>query len=155
MVYEALAPAFEQVYTETSSASEALAMADDELERMLSDADWADEATLIEGYRTIDIEFEIGEGNHSIYVDGDLHSTLIKGETTIDSYTGCLSSYSIETSFNCSLTGMIPNQEHNIVVNDSTGTIYESMRFLASKIFCLNRAVLAEFCLRLVRLFSL
>ena len=125
MVYEALAPAFEQVYTETSSASEALAMADDELERMLSDADWADEATLIEGYRTVDIGFEFGEGNHSIYVDGDLHSTLIKGETTIDSYTGCLSSYSIETSFNCSLTGMIPNQEHNIVVNDSNGTIYE------------------------------
>ena len=79
----------------------------------------------IEGYRTTDIEFEIGEGDHSIYLDGELHSTLIQGETTIDSYTGCLSSYSIETSFNCSLTGMIPNQEHNIVVNDSTGTIYE------------------------------
>ena len=115
MVYEALAPAFEQVYTETSSASDALAMADDELERMLSEADWADEVTLIEGYRTTDIEFEIGEGDHSIYLDGELHSTLIQGETTIDSYTGCLSSYSTETNFNCSLTGMIPNQEHNIV----------------------------------------
>ena len=100
-------------------------MADDELERMLSEADWADEATLIEGYRTTDVEFEIGDGDHSIYLDGELHSTLIQGETTIDSYTGCLSSYSIETSLNCSLTGMIPNQEHNIVVNDSTGTIYE------------------------------
>ena len=100
-------------------------MADEELERMLSEADWADDAELIDGYRTIDVEFEIGQGNHSIYVDGDLHSTLIEGETTIDSYTGCLSSYSSETSFNCSLTGMIPNQEHVIVVNDSTGTIYE------------------------------
>ena len=66
MVYEALAPAFEQVYTETSSASEALAMADEELERMLSEADWADDAELIDGYRTIDVEFEIGQGNHSI-----------------------------------------------------------------------------------------
>ena len=125
MVYEALAPAFEQVYTETSTASEALAMADEELERMLSEADWADEAELIEGYRTARIEFEIGQGNHSIFMDGQLHSTLSEGETVVDSYTGCLSSYSDETTFSCSITGLIPNQEHEIIVNDSTGTIFQ------------------------------
>ena len=125
MVYEALAPAFEQVYTETSTASEALAMADEELERMLSEADWADEAELIEGYRTARIEFEIGQGNHSIFMDGQLHSTLSEGETVVDSYTGCLSSYSDETTFSCSITGLIPNQEHEIMVNDSTGTIFQ------------------------------
>ena len=86
MVYEALAPAFEQVYTETSTASEALEMADEELERMLEDADWADEAVLIEGYRTAEIEFEVGIGNHSIFLDGELHSTLSEGETVVDSH---------------------------------------------------------------------
>ena len=125
MVYEALAPAFEQVYTETSTASEALEMADEELERMLEDADWADEAVLIEGYRTAEIEFEIGQGNHSIFLDGELHSTLSDGETVVDSYTGCLSSYSTETTFSCSITGLIPNQEHIVSVNDSTGEIYQ------------------------------
>ena len=125
MVYEALAPAFEQVYTETSTASEALEMADEELERMLEDADWADEAVLIEGYRTAEIEFEIGQGNHSIFLDGELHSTLSDGETVVDSYTGCLSSYSTEISFSCSITGLIPNQEHTVTVNDSTGEIYQ------------------------------
>ena len=125
MVYEALAPAFEQVYTETSTASEALEMADEELERMLEDADWADEAVLIEGYRTAEIEFEVGIGNHSIFLDGELHSTLSEGETVVDSYTGCLSAYSTETTFSCSITGLIPNQEHQITVNDSTGEIYQ------------------------------
>ncbi|MEC8670373.1 MAG: extracellular solute-binding protein, partial [Candidatus Thermoplasmatota archaeon] len=125
MVYEALAPAFEQVYTETSTASEALEMADEELERMLEDADWADEAVLIEGYRTGEIEFEIGQGNHSIFLDGELHSTLSEGETVVDSFTGCLSSYSTETTFSCSITGLIPNQEHTVSVNDSTGEIYQ------------------------------
>lgn len=125
MVYEALAPAFEQVYTETSTASDALEMADEELERMLEDADWADEAVLIDGYRTAEIEFEIGQGNHSIFLDGQLHSTLSEGETFTDTYTGCLSSYSIETTFSCSVTGLIPNQEHVVTVNDSTGEIYQ------------------------------
>jgi len=125
MVYTALAPAFEQVYTGTSDAQSALTMADRELEDMLDEADWADEAVLIEGYRTVEIEFEIGEGNHTILVDGNLHSTLIQGDTEIDSFNGCLTSYSTETQFQCSLTGMIPNQEHHITVNDSTGMIYE------------------------------
>ena len=125
MVYTALAPAFEQVYTGTSDAQSALTMADRELEDMLDEADWADEAVLIEGYRTVEIEFEIGEGNHTILVDGNLHSTLIQGDTEIDSFNGCLTSYSTETQFQCSLTGMIPNQEHHVTVNDSTGMIYE------------------------------
>jgi len=125
MVYTALAPAFEQVYTGTSDAQSALTMADRELEDMLDEADWADEAVLIEGYRTVEIEFEIGEGDHTILVDGNPHSTLIQGDTEIDSFNGCLTSYSTETQFQCSLTGMIPNQEHHITVNDSTGMIYE------------------------------
>ena len=124
-VYDALSPAFEQVYTGTSDPQTALTMADEELERMLSEAERAEKATLIEGYRTVDIEFEIGEGDHTIFVDGITHSTLVEGETMFDPYTGCLSSYSNETIFKCSLTGMIPNQEHIITVNDSTGLIFE------------------------------
>lgn len=124
MVYTALAPAFEQVYTETTDAQTALTMADENLSRMLLEADWAEETSLIEGYRTVDIEFELEEGSHSIFIDGELHSTIEQGETIFDPYTGCLSSFSSETTFTCQLTGMIPNQEHQIVVNDSQGTIY-------------------------------
>ena len=53
-----------------------------------NDADWADEAVLIEGYRTGEIEFEIGQGNHSIFLDGELHSTLSEGETVVSTLAG-------------------------------------------------------------------
>tara|TARA_B100000212_G_scaffold90336_1_gene66288 strand:- start:6783 stop:9305 length:2523 start_codon:yes stop_codon:yes gene_type:complete len=125
LVYDALPPAFEQVYAEVTNAEDALAMADEQLELMISEADIADKAELIEGYRTAEIEFEIGQGNHSIFIDGELHSTLKQGETVVDIYSGCLSSYSNESIFSCSITGLIPNQEHEIIVNDSNGIIYQ------------------------------
>ena len=43
-VYDALSPAFEQVYTGTSDPQTALTMADEELERMLSEAERAEKA---------------------------------------------------------------------------------------------------------------
>ena len=125
LVYEALAPQFENVYSGESNAEDALEIADEQLEIWISEADKADKAELIEGYRTAKIEFEIGEGDHTIYMDGKLHSTLKEGDTAIDAYTGCLSSYSSESTFSCSITGLIPNQEHEITVNDSTGMIYQ------------------------------
>ena len=129
LVYEALAPQFENVYTGALSAEDALEDADEQLEIWIDEkkADSPEKAELIEGYRTAEIEFEIGEGNHSIFMDGELHSILTKGDTSFDIYTGCLSSYSNESSFSCSITGLIPNQEHEIVVNDSTGIIYQEI----------------------------
>ena len=129
LVYEALAPQFENVYTGALSAEDALEDADEQLEIWIEEkkVESPEKAELIEGYRTAEIEFEIGEGNHSIFMDGELHSALTKGDTTFDIYTGCLSSYSNESSFSCSITGLIPNQEHEIIVNDSTGTIYQEV----------------------------
>ena len=129
LVYEVLAPQFEIVYTGTLSAEDALEDADEQLEIRIEEkkADSPEKAKLIEGYRTAELEFEIGQGNHSIFMDGKLHSTLVKGNTTFDVYTGCLNSYSNESTFSCSITGLIPNQEHEIVVNDSNGTIYQGI----------------------------
>ena len=129
LVYESLAAALENVYTGTLSAEDALENADERLEMLIEEkkADSPEKAELIEGYRTAELEFEIGEGNHSIFMDGELHSTLVKGNTTFDAYTGCLSSYSNESTFSCSITGLIPNQEHEIFVNDSNGTIYQGV----------------------------
>ena len=124
-VYIALAPAFERVYTGTMGAQEALTMADENLTKMIDEADRADKASLIEGYRTIDVAFEFGEGNHTVFVDGDIHTVILQGETKLDTFSGCQSSYSSESTYECSLTGMIPNQEHHITVNDSSGMIYE------------------------------
>ena len=111
------------------SAEDALEDADEQLEIRIEEkkADSPEKAKLIEGYRTAELEFEIGQGNHSIFMDGKLHSTLVKGNTTFDVYTGCLNSYSNESTFSCSITGLIPNQEHEIVVNDSNGTIYQGI----------------------------
>jgi arabinogalactan oligomer/maltooligosaccharide transport system permease protein len=126
MVYDALAPAFEQVYLNLSTAQDALDMADSELEEMLSESDWADEAQLIEGYRTMDVAFDLGTGNHSIRVDGELHSEIKRGAISeYDSYTGCLTIASDESLFACSLTGMIPSKEHVIVVEDELGIVFE------------------------------
>ena len=129
LVYDALAPQFENVYTGTLSAEDALEGADEQLEIWIEEkkADSPEKAELIEGYRTAEIEFEIGQGDHSIFVDGELHSTLVAGNSTVDAYTGCLISYSNESAFSCEITGLIPNQEHEIVVNDSTGTIYQEV----------------------------
>ena len=129
LVYDALAPQFENVYTGTLSAEDALEGADEQLEMWIEEkkADSPEKAELIEGYRTAEIEFEIGQGDHSIFMDGELHSTLVAGNSTVDAYTGCLISYSNESSFSCAITGLIPNQEHEIVVNDSTGTIYQEV----------------------------
>ena len=129
LVYEELAPQFENVYTGTLSAEDALEDADEQLEIRIEEkkADSPEKAKLIEGYRTAELEFEIGQGNHSIFMDGKLHSTLVKGNSTVDVYTGCLNSYSNESTFSCSITGLIPNQEHEIVVNDSNGTIYQGI----------------------------
>ncbi|HIL64591.1 MAG TPA: ABC transporter permease subunit [Candidatus Poseidoniales archaeon] len=124
MVYTALAPAFEQVYTGTSSADDALAMADDELERMLAEIEAAQPVNIIEGYRTIDVEFEFGDGVHSIESDGKTHTVIAESnKSKIDPYSGCIASYNVEKTYICSLTGMIPNQEHLITISDDSGII--------------------------------
>ncbi len=125
MVYEALGPALENVNSGLSEAQPALELADDELERMLDEAIRADPYVGIEGYRTIDIEFDFGSGDHEILVDGEIHTKIGQGETSIDEYSGCISSYSNETTYSCALSGMIPNQEHSIEVRDSSGIIQQ------------------------------
>ena len=125
MVYEALGPALENVNSGLSEAQPALELADDELERMLDEAIRADPYVGIEGYRTIDIEFDFGSGEHEILVDGEILHKDWAGETSIDEYSGCISSYSNETTYSCALSGMIPNQEHSIEVRDSSGIIQQ------------------------------
>ncbi len=126
MVYTALAPAFEQVYTGVSNAEDALKMADVELERMLSEIDPAKSVNIIEGYRTIDVEFEFGSGDHIILIDGKTHSIIVESNMSkIDPYSGCIASYNVEKTYSCRLTGMIPNQEHLITIKDSSGIVDE------------------------------
>ena len=123
MVYEVLAPAFEQVYTGISTAEEALIAADENLTTMLENKELASKPKLIEGYRTIFVEFDLeGEGPYQILVDNETHSVIAVGhDSIVDFYYGCLSIVSIEEDWSCELAGMIPGKEHNIVVqnNDS------------------------------------
>ena len=123
--YDVIPPALEQVYTGSSDAQSALEMAKEQMVITIQEAEKAAPVSLIDGYRTIDVDFFLGTGNHSIFVDDVLHSVIKKGSTSEDVYTGCLSSYSNETTYQCALTGMIPNKEHRISVNDSTGQIFE------------------------------
>ncbi len=123
--YDVIPPALEQVYTGSSDAQSALEMAKNEMLNTIASAELSQPLDLIEGYRTIEIEFSLGEGNHSIFVDNELHSIVKKGVSESDVYTGCLDSYSDEIIYLCPLTGMIPNKEHHITVNDSNGQVFE------------------------------
>ena len=127
MVYEVLAPAFEQVYTGISTAETALVAADENLTKMLENTERAKEPELIEGYRTIFVEFDLeGDGPYEIIVDDEIHSIITVGnDSIIDLYSGCLSTVSVEKNWSCDLTGMVPGKEHHIIVQDDDSIIVD------------------------------
>ncbi len=133
LVYGPLSTAFEQAYTEVASTSDALEQANDELITLIDGLQTADPVEPNLGYRTIDIQVEIlPETNYSVFVDGELHTILFSDDGSgIENanYDTC-NSNGVEllqfeqkriipqgaSTFNCTLTGMIPGKLHDIEV---------------------------------------
>ena len=133
LVYGPLSTAFEQAYTGVATTDDTLDDANAELISLMSELQSADPVPANIGYRTIDIEVEVLQASmFSIFVDGDLHSELVTNATssTISQKYDSCSSDGVElsdldgkkilpataTSFNCTLTGMIPGKLHTIEV---------------------------------------
>ena len=134
LVYDPLSTAFEQAYSGISSTENALVLANQELISQMNDLQQAAPLEPNTGYRTISLEFELNQtvSNYSIYVDDILHTEFIVSDELgmmNSGYDSCLSNgeelnqlgqvrvlSSSNTNLNCTLTGMIPNVEHNIDV---------------------------------------
>ncbi|MED5272228.1 MAG: extracellular solute-binding protein [Candidatus Thermoplasmatota archaeon] len=133
LVYDPLSTAFEQAYTEVATTNDALSDANNELISLIDGLQVAEPVEANIGYRTIEINVEIPTAtNYSIFVDGELHTVLISDDGIGDSnknYDTCKSEGielqqreqtrlipSNATSFNCTLTGMIPGKLHEIEV---------------------------------------
>jgi arabinogalactan oligomer/maltooligosaccharide transport system permease protein len=141
LVYGPLSTAFEQAYTGVSSTTDTLDDANEELISLISELQSAQSVPENIGYRTIDIEVEIPQASEfSIFVDGQLHSELVRNTTasdTLQNYDSCSSNgvYLFDfdnkkalpmaaTSFNCTLTGMIPGKLHTIEVFAENNSIF-------------------------------
>ena len=140
LVYGPLSTAFEQAYTEEATTSDALSNANDELKSLIENLQKADPVSTNLGYRTIDINITTdGSSNYTIFVDGVLHTELVidNGQGNISQgYDNCtadgvelnvlgsvrLFSLSANT-ITCSLTGMIPEFEHQIDIYSQSGLI--------------------------------
>ena len=71
--------AFEQVYTETATAQEALTGANEELISIVDGLQRADAPPANRGYRTVSVNFTTdGSSTYSVLVDGELHSRLVQ-----------------------------------------------------------------------------
>jgi len=134
MVYEALSPAFEQVYTGISDSQTALSAADEHLTSSLAQSEIAAPSMLVEGYRTTTIEFDTdGSSQYTISMDGEPHSVITVGsESIIDSYDGCAYTISEQEKWSCNLTGLEPGVEHHIVVTGQT-TLFDNQ--LTSEVY--------------------
>ena len=141
LVYDPLSTAFEQAYSGIATTEEALNGANRQLEDQISSIARADPYPLVEGYRTISIEFEVNDGDaYQIFVDGVLHTELRVQDATNGAYLGydVCSDGSAEffqegqvrllpsstQMVQCDLTGMIPNQEHLIEVYENQAVVY-------------------------------
>ena len=141
LVYVPLSTAFEQAYTGIASTDDALDGANNELISEISELQIAQPITPNIGYRTIEIEVEIPQAsNYSIFVDGNLHTSLMPDDGTglaSLNYDSCKSNNTelLEfenqrliptgaTSFNCTLTGMVPGKLHTIEVFAGEDLIY-------------------------------
>ena len=141
LVYDPLSTAFEQAYSGIATTEEALNGANRQLEDQISSLARADPYPLVEGYRTISIEFEVNDGDaYQIFVDGVLHTELRVQDATNGTYLGYDVCSDGSTEFfqegqvrllpsstqmvQCDLTGMIPNQEHLIEVYENQAVVY-------------------------------
>lgn len=134
LVYDPLSTAFEQAYSGISSSENALVLANQELVSQMNDLQQAAPLEQNTGYRTISLEFQLNQtiSNYSIFVDDILHTQLIVSDELglmNSGYDSCQSNgeelnqlgqirviSSTYTNLNCTLTGMIPNVQHDIDV---------------------------------------
>ena len=143
LVYGPLGTAFEQVYTGSSSADEALAGANAALDDEINGLERAVDPPANEGYRTISVNFTIdGSSNYTITVDGMNHTqlSLVGPErSALPPYDSCRANdaempYISATRFfpageveiECSLTGMVPGTLHQIEVVGASGSLFNA-----------------------------
>ncbi|HII20010.1 MAG TPA: sugar ABC transporter permease, partial [Candidatus Poseidonia sp.] len=135
--------AFEQVYTETASAQDALDGANAELLSQIDGLQQAQPPPANEGYRTIAVNFTTdGSMDYTILVDGVVHSGLTQNLSLLSglpAYESC-SADGIEllksptqrvfesnaSIIECSLTGMVPNTVHVVQVQGENGVVFEA-----------------------------
>ena len=143
LVYGPLVTAFEQVYTETASAQDALDGANAELLSQIDGLQQAQPPPANEGYRTIAVNFTTdGSTEYTILVDGVVHSGLTQNLSLLSglpAYESC-SADGIEllksptqrvfesnaSIIECSLTGMVPNTVHVVQVQGENGVVFEA-----------------------------
>ena len=132
LVYGPLSTAFEQAYSSTATPEQALSDANNQLISLIEGLQSADPPTVNEGYRTIGVIVDTnGATNYTIKVDGEIHTNLrIDGGGNENAgYDSCTANGKEllrdgqiplipppTTSFNCTLTGMVPSKVHNIEV---------------------------------------
>ena len=133
LIYGPLSTAFEQAYTGISNPEQALSDANSELLSLIEGLQSAERPVVNEGYRTIEISVETnGASNYTIEVDGEVHTRLridAGGGEINAGYDSCTANGNellrdgqvplippSATSFNCTLTGMIPSRMHNIEI---------------------------------------
>ena len=140
LVYGPLVTAFEQVYTETSTATTALSGANAALIEEMNDLERASPPPQNDGYRTIALNFTTdGSSNYTVLVDGTEHSqfsTQALAPSSLPAYDACTAdgnamAYIGSTRLipdggdriDCELTGMVPGMLHRIEVQSDLGLV--------------------------------
>ena len=143
MVYGPLVTAFEQVYTETATAQEALTGANDELIAIINGLQRAEAPPVNVGYRTITVNFTTdGSSEYTVLVDGQRHGQLLSSVSSVEHplppYTSCRADGVEMAEVNgvrlipegasrieCDLTGMVPNVLHEVVVLGGSTPLFQ------------------------------
>ena len=140
LVYGPLVTAFEQVYTETSTATTALSGANAALIEEMNDLERASPPPQNDGYRTVALNFTTdGSSNYTVFVDGTEHSqfsTQALVPSSLPAYDACTAdgnamAYIGSTRLipdggdriDCELTGMVPGILHRIEVQSDLGLV--------------------------------
>ena len=144
MVYGPLVTAFEQVYTETATSAEALDGANTELISLIEGLQRAGLPPSNEGYRTVEVNFTTdGSVDYEVLVDGDRHSIITTNSSrasTLPAYDSCRAdgeemagTSSLRflppsaSSVQCTLTGMVPNTEHQVSIMGDSGAVFTAV----------------------------
>ena len=145
MVYGPLVTAFEQVYTETATSAEALDGANTELISLIEGLQRAAPPPSNEGYRTVEVNFTTdGSVDYEVLVDGDDRHSIITTNTsrtsTLPAYDSCRAdgeemagTSSLRflppsaSSVQCTLTGMVPNTEHQVSIMGDSGAVFTAV----------------------------
>ena len=145
LVYDPLSTAFEQAYSGIASTDEALSGANQQLEEQIESISRADPFPLAEGYRTITIEFETTNAtSYDVFVDGALHTEIRVGlgsNGLLLDYDSCTDgvnellqlgqqriAFASTKTIQCTLTGMVPEQDHLIEVFGDEALIFSTIQ---------------------------